>query len=130
VPLLSSVPVSNAFQMERILEILRWENGDRVAVLGLACKAGTDDFRNSPPIELALRLHKERMLAAVWDPALQGPASRAARRELLPEIVDVLHVEVEAAVERADTVVVAQKVCGPADVARWRARGKRVLNIA
>jgi len=52
--------------------------GKRIAVFGLAFKAGTDDVRGAPALELVRRLRSEGAEVVAWDPM----AGEAARREV------------------------------------------------
>jgi UDPglucose 6-dehydrogenase len=73
--------------------------GRRVAVLGLAFKADTDDMRNAPALTIVPLLSAEGADVRGYDPA----AGRQAR-ELLPEVVVVDNVE--AALAGADAAVI------------------------
>jgi UDPglucose 6-dehydrogenase len=55
--------------------------GKRMAILGLAFKAGTDDVRGAPALGLARRLIAEGAEVVAWDPM----AGEAARKEV-PEL--------------------------------------------
>ncbi len=48
--------------------------GATVAVWGLTFKAGTDDLRNSPAVEVALRLAEEGAVVRAYDPTVHVPA--------------------------------------------------------
>jgi UDPglucose 6-dehydrogenase len=50
--------------------------GARVCVLGAAFKAGSDDVRDSPALEVAMRLHQERADVVVHDPLALANAER------------------------------------------------------
>jgi len=63
---------------ERIERLLATTGGSRVALLGLAFKAHTDDVRSSPAMHVARRLLADKISVAAYDPA----ASRWAAREL------------------------------------------------
>ncbi|MGA2173990.1 MAG: UDP-glucose/GDP-mannose dehydrogenase family protein [Verrucomicrobiota bacterium] len=70
--LLKEVQRINARQMDRfvkkIIDTLWVVGGKTLGVLGLAFKQNTDDIRNSPAIELCLRLQKEGAALRVHDP--------------------------------------------------------------
>lgn len=51
-PLLNSLMPSNEYQIQRALQLIMQEGKRKVAVLGFAFKAGTDDVRESPMIQL------------------------------------------------------------------------------
>jgi UDPglucose 6-dehydrogenase len=69
---------------ERIDEIVGGVAGRRIALLGLAFKAGTDDIRSSPAVRLAGWLLEHGADVHAYDPAAAGHASRA-----LPTLVTV-----------------------------------------
>jgi UDPglucose 6-dehydrogenase/GDP-mannose 6-dehydrogenase len=78
VPLLDAVVEVNRARPRAIVERLRCEagklSGRKVAVLGMAFKPGTDDWRNSPSLPLIDALLEEGADVAVWDP-LAGAGS-------------------------------------------------------
>jgi len=80
--LLKAVAEVNKYQQERfvqkIIDILRKENGDAVAIWGLAFKPNTDDVRKSPALEIVRRLLEEGYKVKVYDPK----AMENARKEL------------------------------------------------
>lgn len=51
VPLLRSIPVSNANQVDRLVQLVRARGVRRVGIIGVAFKDRTDDLRNSPILD-------------------------------------------------------------------------------
>ena len=79
--LLRSVVAANDAQFDRIVgKVARRVSldGARVALLGLAFKAGTDDTRDSPAIEIARRLVDAGAVVRAYDPAAAADAAAAA----------------------------------------------------
>ena len=70
-PMLSSVIPSNVGQIERVLQLILDNDFSSVGFYGLAFKAGTDDLRESPYVELAERLLGKGKLLSVYDPNVQ-----------------------------------------------------------
>jgi len=62
---------------QRVDSVVGGVNGRHIALLGLAFKAGTDDIRWSPAIELARWLLAHGALVHAVDPAAAGRAARA-----------------------------------------------------
>jgi len=85
---------------ERIDTILGGVSGRRIALLGLAFKAGTDDIRSSPAVRLAGWLLDHGADVHAYDPAAAGHASRA-----LPGLV--VADGPSAALENAEAAVIA-----------------------
>ena len=85
---------------ERIAGIVGGVAGRRIALLGLAFKAGTDDIRSSPAVALARWLVERDATVHAYDPAAGERAAMA---------VPGLHVHATAfeALEAADAAVIA-----------------------
>jgi UDPglucose 6-dehydrogenase len=70
--LLAAVIEVNELQKRRVIQKLQKHlgrlRGKRVALLGLAFKAGTDDMREAPSLVLASRLLAEGAEVRAWDP--------------------------------------------------------------
>lgn len=84
----------------RIAEAVGGLAGKRIAFLGLAFKADTDDVRSSPALRLAARLLDEGADLRAHDPAAGDNA-----RRVLPDLVVVR--TVEEALQGADAAVIA-----------------------
>jgi UDPglucose 6-dehydrogenase len=73
--LLAAVIEVNELQKRRVIQKLQKHlgklRGKKVALLGLAFKAGTDDMREAPSIVLASRLLAEGAEVRAWDPVAQ-----------------------------------------------------------
>jgi UDPglucose 6-dehydrogenase len=108
----------------RIADAVDGLAGKRIAFLGLAFKADTDDVRSSPALRLAARLLGEGADLRAHDPA----ASDNARR-LLPDLVVVS--TVEEALQGADAAVIATEwpIYRDLDWAALRATMRRPLII-
>ncbi len=79
--LLRGVLAVNDEQFGRIVDKVAQRTllpGARVAMLGIAFKAGTDDVRSSPALEIARRLVKQGALVNAFDPAVDSVSGAAA----------------------------------------------------
>lgn len=108
-PVVQSILGSNDRHIERALARVLAHEPDRLAILGAAFKAGTDDVRESPALRLARALLDRGHQVSIHDvnvePSEQLGASRRYLLEILPEWKDVFAESVEAAVSGADLVV-------------------------
>jgi len=134
VPMLDALLPSNELEVRRALSAVLATRKRRVALLGLAFKAGTDDLRESPLLELAKLLIGEGLELRIHDPdvllsRLHG-SNRAFLEETLPHINRLLVDSVEAALEDAEVVVVGHAAVGCDREDEWRAQGKTVLRLA
>jgi UDPglucose 6-dehydrogenase len=99
--LLAAVIEVNELQKRRVIQKLQKHlgklRGKKIALLGLAFKAGTDDMREAPSLVLASRLLAEGAEVRAWDPvARPGELIKGA----------VLHDTVADAVRDADAAVI------------------------
>jgi UDPglucose 6-dehydrogenase len=99
--LLAAVIEVNELQKRRVIQKLQKHlgklRGKKVALLGLAFKAGTDDMREAPSLVLASRLLAEGAEVRAWDPvARPGELMKGA----------VLYDSVVEAVTGADAAVI------------------------
>ncbi|GAB7068086.1 nucleotide sugar dehydrogenase [Mycobacterium hodleri] len=109
-PLLSNVLVSNEVHLRRALDLVIADGRRKVGILGLSFKAGTDDLRESPLVELAERLIGKGFDVKIHDAnvvlsRLIG-ANRTYIAERLPHIGEVLTDDVDAVIEHADVLIV------------------------
>ena len=113
-PLLESVLRSNAAHVDRAIDAVLRTNQRKIAFLGLSFKAGTDDLRESPQVEVIKRLLGEGCNVRIWDQnvflgRLVG-SNRQYIEEVIPHIGSLLSSEFEEVVHSAAVVVVATKV--------------------
>jgi UDPglucose 6-dehydrogenase len=126
--LIGSISDANADHQRRfarrIAEAVGGLAGRRIALLGLAFKADTDDVRSSPALRLAARLLDEGADLRAHDPAAGDNA-----RRILPDLVVVP--AAEEALQGADAAVIATEwpMYRDLDWAALRATMRRPLII-
>ncbi|MEK7451904.1 MAG: UDP binding domain-containing protein, partial [Patescibacteria group bacterium] len=86
--------------MKKIVEVLGSLKGRRIAVWGLAFKAGTDDIRESASIEIVRRLYALGAEICAFD-----PKAEASARRVLPDGILFAPTAIDAA-DGADALVV------------------------
>jgi GDP-mannose 6-dehydrogenase len=133
IPLLDAILPSNDVVVRRAVDSVLETGKRNIALLGLAFKAGTDDLRESPLLELAKRLIGEGMELSIHDAfvslaKLHG-TNRAFLEQRLPHITRLLCDSVEDAVEGAEVVVVGHGGASYDRDDEWRAQGKIVLRL-
>jgi len=109
-PLLESLLPSNNEHIERAVEAVLRTNKKKVGVLGLSFKAGTDDLRESPLVQLVKRLLGEGCQIQIWDPhvalgRLVG-SNRQFIQEVIPHIGELLCGDLQEVLQGAEIVLV------------------------
>jgi GDP-mannose 6-dehydrogenase len=133
IPLLDSILPSNDVVVRRAVDSVLETGKRNIALLGLAFKAGTDDLRESPLLELAKRLIGEGMELSIHDAfvslaKLHG-TNRAFLEQKLPHITRLLRDSVEEATDGAEVVVIGHGGDRYDRDDEWRAQGKIVLRL-
>ncbi|MGA2964802.1 MAG: nucleotide sugar dehydrogenase [Terriglobales bacterium] len=112
-PLLESLMPSNAEHVGRAVEMVLSKGKKKIAQLGLSFKAGTDDLRESPQVQLIERLLGEGLDVKVWDEdvflgRLAG-TNRQYIEEVIPHIGSVLSADLEDILSTAEVVILGNK---------------------
>jgi GDP-mannose 6-dehydrogenase len=110
---LESILPSNRYQIDRAFEMIRSTGHKRVGVLGLSFKAGTDDLRESPLVELIERLIGKGYHVSVYDrnvslAHLHG-SNRAYIEKEIPHIASLMRDTPEEVVVEGQVIVVGNK---------------------
>jgi GDP-mannose 6-dehydrogenase len=112
-PILSSILASNDMQVVRGLELVTEKGQARVGILGFSFKAGTDDLRESPVIELIERLIGKGYDLRIYDKNVNIASLVGANRDFIlnhiPHISRLMVPSIEAVLEHAQTVVIGTK---------------------
>ena len=109
-PLLESILPSNQNHIERAVQRVLGTGKRKVALLGLSFKAGTDDLRESPLVQMVKRLLGEGCRIRIWDPQVSSGkligANRQFIEETIPHIGDLLSTDLQAVIESAEVVII------------------------
>lgn len=109
-PILAAVLPSNDLQLARGVRAVIEAGKRRVGLLGLSFKAGTDDLRESPLVELAERLLGKGYDLRIYDAHVNLTAIRGANRDYLlnriPHIARLLVPCIDSVLAHAETIVI------------------------
>jgi GDP-mannose 6-dehydrogenase len=109
-PVIESILPSNNRQIDIAYEMVANAGSKRVGVLGFSFKAGTDDLRESPIVELIERLIGKGYTVKVYDrnvslANLHG-ANRAYIEQQIPHIAGLMSDSIESIIESSDVIVI------------------------
>ena len=109
-PILAAVLPSNELQIERAVQTVIDHGNRKVGILGLSFKAGSDDLRNSPMVELAERLLGKGFELRIYDGNVRLASIRGANRDYIlnriPHLSALLAESIEEVLEHAGTLVI------------------------
>jgi len=113
-PLLESLIPSNTKHVERGVEAVLRTGKRKIAMLGLSFKAGTDDLRESPQVQVIKRLLGEGCQVRVWDKDVSlgrlAGSNRQYIEEVIPRIGSLLSAEMAEVLRDAEVVVIGTKI--------------------
>jgi len=118
-PLIRSLTASNMLQVQSATEMVRNSGHKRIGFIGLAFKAGTDDLRESPILEVINSLVQEDYEVSAYDPAI-NPDTRIDNQFSYVENVcphlkltvdalpDMMCAQGQDVISKSDVIVVTQ----------------------
>jgi GDP-mannose 6-dehydrogenase len=109
-PILGAILPSNEQQIERGVRAVIEQEGRKVGILGFSFKAGTDDLRESPVVELTERLIGKGYDLRVYDHNVRLASIHGANRDYIlnriPHISRLMVNSVDEVLDHADTIVI------------------------
>lgn len=109
-PVLGSIDISNENQKKRAFELIAKTGKKNVCFIGLSFKAGTDDLRYSPAVDLAETLIGKGYHITIFDENVRISkligANKAFINERLPHLSDLITNDLEDALINNDIVII------------------------
>jgi len=132
-PLLESLLPSNAEHIDRAVEAVMSTGKRKIAQLGLSFKAGTDDLRESPQVQLIKRLIGEGYDVRIWDKDVSlgrlAGSNRQYIEEVIPHIGSLLTADLEVALKDAEVVIIGNKSVGKDELSAYLRPGQIVIDL-
>ncbi len=124
---------SNAEHVDRAVEMVLSTGKKKIAQLGLSFKAGTDDLRESPHVQLIKRLMGEGLDVKVWDEDVSmgriAGANRQYIEEVIPHIGSVLSADLESVLRTAEVVILGNKSASKDQLAKYLRPEQIVIDL-
>jgi GDP-mannose 6-dehydrogenase len=109
-PILKSILQSNEMQVARGVQMITEKGNKRVGVLGFSFKAGTDDLRESPMIEVIERLIGKGYDLRIFDKNVNLASLVGANRDFIlnhiPHVSRLMVDGIEAVLGHGETIVI------------------------
>jgi GDP-mannose 6-dehydrogenase len=132
-PLINAIMPSNRSHIDRAMQMVLDHKERNVGVLGLSFKAGTDDLRESPVVELVERLlgkgHEIRIFDRNVNLSRLVGANRAYIYQHLPHIAKLMVDHVEEVVHHSGTIVIGNRDRFFSDVVGRLNSSQRVVDL-
>jgi GDP-mannose 6-dehydrogenase len=112
-PIISAILPSNELQVSKGLEMITRSGHKRIGVLGFSFKAGTDDLRESPMIEVIERLIGKGYELRIYDRNVNLATLVGANRDFIlnriPHISRLMVTTIDGVLDYSETVVIGNK---------------------
>ena len=132
-PVLEAIERSNEYQKELAFKSILDFGMLNVGFIGLAFKAGTDDLRESPIIDVIERLLGKGFNIRIFDPHVHVSQLTGANREYIlkriPFISRFLTDDLEATVQGSDLLVIVNQGSGIEQVLTTHSAGKSIFDL-
>ena len=132
-PLIGSLMRSNSAQVQKAFDIIAAQDKRKVALLGLSFKAGTDDLRESPLVELAEMLIGKGFDLRIYDRNVEYARVHGANKDYIeskiPHVSSLLDSDFDGVVDNADVIVLGNRDELFAPLAQRAPEGKHVIDL-
>ncbi|MGH8353600.1 MAG: GDP-mannose 6-dehydrogenase [Pseudomonas sp.] len=132
-PLLGSLMRSNAAQVQKAFDLIAGHDKRKIALLGLSFKAGTDDLRESPLVELAEMLIGKGFDLRIYDRNVEYARVYGANKDYIeskiPHVSSLLHSDFDEVIENADVIVLGNRDARFEALAQHAPDGKKVIDL-
>ena len=132
-PILGAILPSNQQQIERGVQAVIEKGSKKVGILGFSFKAGTDDLRESPVVELAERLIGKGYDLRMYDSNVRLAAIHGANRDYIlnhvPHISRLMVPSIDEVLDHAGTIVIGNAAPEFRDVPKRLTDGQTIIDF-
>jgi GDP-mannose 6-dehydrogenase len=132
-PILGAILPSNELQIERGVQAVIAQGRKKVGILGFSFKAGTDDLRESPMVELVERLIGKGFDLRIFDRNVSIASIHGANRDYIlnhiPHISRLMVADIDEVLAHAGTIVVGNAAPEFRDVPRRLSESQTLIDF-
>ena len=133
VPIIDAILPSNDEQIERGIQAVIDKGEKKVGILGFSFKAGTDDLRESPMVELVERLIGKGYDLRIYDSNVRMAAIHGANREYIlnhiPHISKLMVASIDEVIAHGRTIVIGNGSPEFKEVPKRLEEGQQVVDL-
>lgn len=113
VPIINAIEESNLNQKEMVFDLIASKGKKKIGILGLSFKAGTDDLRYSPSVELVEKLIGKGYEVFIYDENVNLTKITGTNKDYIdkhiPHLSNLITNDLDKVVEQAEVIVITQK---------------------
>ncbi len=133
VPVIDAILPSNDEQIERGIRAVIDKGKRKVGILGFSFKAGTDDLRESPMVELVERLIGKGYDLRVYDGNVRIASIHGANRDYIlnhiPHISKLMVASIDEVLEHGETIVIGNSAAEFRGVREQLGEGRSIVDL-
>jgi GDP-mannose 6-dehydrogenase len=133
VPVIDAILPSNDEQIERGIRAVIDKGKRKVGILGFSFKAGTDDLRESPMVELVERLIGKGYDLRVYDGNVRIASIHGANRDYIlnhiPHISKLMVATIDEVLEHGETIVIGNSAAEFRGVRERLGEGRSIVDL-
>jgi GDP-mannose 6-dehydrogenase len=133
VPIINAILPSNQEQIERGIRAVMDKGSKKIGILGFSFKAGTDDLRESPIVELVERLIGKGYDLRVYDSNVRMASIHGANKEYIlnhiPHISRLMVNSMQEVLDHAETIVIGNGSAEFREVPRLLGAGQSIVDL-
>lgn len=132
-PILNAIMPSNEYQIEKGLSMITSKGSRKIGILGFSFKAGTDDLRESPLVEVIERLIGKGYDIKLYDKNVSIASLVGANRDYIlnaiPHISSLMVDTIDEVVNHADVIVIGNGAEEFSAVVDQAPAGKTIVDL-
>ena len=113
VPMLSSLLISNEYQIQRVLQLIYNTKKRKIGILGFAFKHGTDDLRESPVVSLIETLIGKGYKISLFDNNVFYSKLMGKNKEYIeahiPHFTEFIRESIEQVCEESEVIIIGNR---------------------
>ena len=132
-PILNAILPSNVLQVEKGLQMVTEKGNKKIGILGFSFKAGTDDLRESPLVDVIERLIGKGYDIRLYDKNVKIASLVGANKDYIlnhiPHISKLMVDSIDDVLEHAETIVIGNGAEEFRSIVTHVPKGKKVVDL-
>ena len=132
-PILQNILRSNRKHIERVLNLILRQNKRKIGVLGFSFKAGTDDLRESPVVEIIERLIGKGYELMLYDRNVNIASLIGANRDYIfnkiPHISKLMTEKIEDVLDHAEIIIIGNNDPEFKNILSKLKKGQKIIDL-
>jgi len=113
-PIIENIHDSNENQKKQLIKLIEETDSKRIGFIGLSFKAGTDDLRYSPSVDVIEYLYGKGYNINIWDKNVHLSKIVGSNKQYinsrLPHLSDLISDDLDKTIGNSEVIIITQKI--------------------